>query len=68
MKRRESSLTEKASAAMEDAVRGVVTEHKRRRRPMAIWKDGKVVLVAPGQAIVVREQHRKYDVKTKGKS
>jgi len=60
MKRREASLTEKATAAMEDAVRGVVTDHKRRHKPLAVWKDGKVVLITPEKAMAVREQHGAY--------
>jgi hypothetical protein len=68
MKRREASLTKKASAAMEDAVRGVVTDHKRRQKPLAVWKDGKVVMIAPEQAMAGREEHGDYNVKTKGKS
>lgn len=68
MKRRESSLTEKASAAMEDAVRDVVTDHMRRQKPLAVWKDGKVVLVTPEMASAVREQHSGYTTKTEEKS
>jgi hypothetical protein len=45
---------------MEDAVRGVVKDHKRRRKPLAVWKDGKVILVAPETAMALREQHGVY--------
>lgn len=36
-------LSEKAVAAMKAAVRGVVEDHRRRRRPLASWENGKVV-------------------------
>lgn len=41
------SLQDKAMIAMEKAVRKVVEEHKKSGRPLAIWKNGKTVLVSP---------------------
>jgi len=35
-------LHTKAMLALKEAVRGVIEEHKRTGRPLAIWKDGKV--------------------------
>lgn len=46
MKRR-MSLQDKAEAALKKAVRGVIARHKKTGRPLAIWKDGKAVLVSP---------------------
>ena len=57
---KESALTQKAVAAMESAVRKVVEDHKRRKRPLAVWQDGKVVMQSPEQALAVRESHEKY--------
>lgn len=37
------SLTEKAVAAMRAAVAGVIEDHRRRGKPLAIWKGGRVV-------------------------
>lgn len=56
-----SALTKKAVSAMESAVRKVVLEHRRRKRALAIWKDGKVVMVSPESApATVRERAPKY--------
>ena len=46
---------------MESAVRKVVLEHRRRKRALTIWKDGKVVMVSPESApATVRERAPKY--------
>lgn len=44
-KRNELSLTEKAMRALTDAVAKVVEDHRRRGKPLAVWRDGKVVWV-----------------------
>jgi len=41
------TLDEKAEAAMKKAVRQVVERHKKTGRPLAIWKNGKTVLISP---------------------
>lgn len=41
------SLQDKAEAALKQAVRGVVERHKKSGRPLAIWENGKTVLVSP---------------------
>ena len=59
---REQTLTEKAVTAMKDAVRGVVEDHRRRKRPLTTWENGKVVYRDPmrsGQ--VVREDSVPYE-------
>lgn len=68
MKKHNASLTEKATAAMEDAVRGVVSDHKRRNKPLAVWKDGKVVLISPETAVIAREQQAQYNARRKGRA
>ena len=44
MKRR-MSLQDKAEAALKKAVRQVVERHKKTGRPLAVWMDGKTVLI-----------------------
>ena len=39
------TLTQKAVEAMNVAIQGVVDDHRRRNQPLAIWQDGKVVLI-----------------------
>lgn len=41
------SLQDKAEAALRQAVRGVIKEHKKTGRPLAVWKDGKVAYISP---------------------
>ena len=46
MKKR-MTLQDKAEAALKKAVRGVVERHKKSGRPLAVWKNGKTVLISP---------------------
>jgi hypothetical protein len=46
MKKR-MTLQDKAYAALKKAVREVVERHKKTGRPLAVWKDGKVVRISP---------------------
>jgi len=46
MKKR-MSLQDKAEAALKKAVRKVVEEHKKTGRPLAVWQNGKTVLISP---------------------
>jgi len=39
------ALQDKAFKALKEAVREVVIDHKRTGRPLAIWQNGKVVMV-----------------------
>lgn len=57
---KKQTLTQKAVVAMESAIRKVVADHKQRNRPMAVWQDGKVVMLTPKSAAMVREIHPKY--------
>jgi hypothetical protein len=36
-------LTEMAVCAMREAVAGVIEDHRRRGKPIVVWRDGKVV-------------------------
>jgi len=40
------TLLDKAELAMKSAIREVVENHKKSGRPLAIWKNGKVVKVS----------------------
>lgn len=46
MKKR-MSLQDKAEAALKKAIRGVVEQHKKTGRPLAIWENGKTVRISP---------------------
>ncbi len=45
MKKR-MSLQDKAEVALKKAVRAVVEQHKKTGRPLAVWKNGKTVLIS----------------------
>lgn len=45
MKKR-MSLQDKAEAAMKEAVREVVSRHKKTGRPLVVWKNGKTVRIS----------------------
>jgi len=49
------TLGQKAEAAMEEAVAGVIYTHKLAKRKLAVWRDGKAVLISPKEAMVMRE-------------
>lgn len=57
---KEANITEMVMAAMESAVRKVVEDHRRRGRPLAVWRDGKVVMLSPQEVMAVRETPPKY--------
>jgi hypothetical protein len=48
MKKR-MSLQDKAYAALKEAVREVVKQHKKAGRPIAVWKNGKTVRFSPNK-------------------
>jgi len=41
------SLQDKALLALKEAVKEVVERHRKSGRPLAIWRDGKVVKIHP---------------------
>jgi NCAIR mutase (PurE)-related protein len=45
MKKR-MSLQDKAYAALKEAVRKVVEQHKKTGRPLAVWKNGKTIRIS----------------------
>ena len=54
-KKTELSLTEKAMKALTDAVAEVVEDHRRRGKPLAVWRDGKAVWISATEAGTLRE-------------
>jgi hypothetical protein len=56
-KSRQSSLTRKATQALEAAVAKVIEDHRRRGMPLAVWRDGKAVLI-PAEEAGSRVGHR----------
>jgi len=42
MIKKQSQLDKKAEKAMREAVKGVISEHKKNGLPLAIWKEGRV--------------------------
>lgn len=50
MKKRKS-LQDKAILAMKQAIKEVIENHKKTGRPLAIWKNGKVVRISPAKAL-----------------
>ncbi|MBU4251752.1 MAG: hypothetical protein Q8N62_05050 [Candidatus Omnitrophota bacterium] len=46
MKKR-MTLQDKAEVALKKAVRGVVEQHKKTGRSLAVWKNGKTVRISP---------------------
>lgn len=60
-------LARKAWAAMQEAVAEIVEEHRRQGRPLAIWRDGKVVWIEPEPASIVRERPANYRTRHRAK-
>jgi hypothetical protein len=42
----------RAEMALKEAVADAIAEHKRMGRPIAIWRDGKVVKIPPDEIVV----------------
>ncbi|HCX90557.1 MAG: hypothetical protein COW04_06310 [Deltaproteobacteria bacterium CG12_big_fil_rev_8_21_14_0_65_43_10] len=52
-------LAYQAEKALKEAVAEAIVEHKRKGIPIVVWRDGKVVEIAPEQ-IEVREPQSEY--------
>jgi hypothetical protein len=59
------SLTQQAMQALTDAVAKVVGEHRRRARPLAVWRDGKAVWIPASEAAALRESPTSYRTREK---
>ena len=60
-------MTRKALKALKEAVDEVVEKHRRDGRPLAVWQDGKAMLVLPGKPDRVRESRAPYRTRRRGK-
>ena len=49
-------LTQKAMQALTEAVAKVVEDHRRRGRPLAVWRDGAAVWIPATEAGALREK------------
>jgi hypothetical protein len=49
------SLTERAMQALANAVAKVVEDHRRRAKPLAVWRDGKAVWIPVTESRTLRE-------------
>jgi hypothetical protein len=54
-------------AALQSAVAKVVAQHRRDGRPLAVWQNGKAMLVPAGNSTVVRERSVTYRTRTRSK-
>lgn len=54
------TLTEKATAALNDAVARVFEQHRREGRPVVVWRDGKAVYEMPPAKDLVNEDSGVY--------
>ena len=52
--------------ALAEAVAEVVEEHRRRARPLAVWRDGKAVWVLVTEAGALQETKTPYRTKSHG--
>lgn len=57
-------LAYQAEKALKEAVAEAISEHRRNGVPIAIWRDGKVVLIPPDE-IMVRDVSSDYVVSNK---
>jgi hypothetical protein len=51
------TMADKALAALDEAVAGVVERHRKDGRRMAIWRKGKVVRITAEEALRLRARH-----------
>ena len=60
------SLTQLAMQALTDAVAKVVEDHRRRAKPLAVWRDGKAVWIPATEAGALRETPTPVRPKSRG--
>ncbi len=58
------SLTQQPMQALADAVAKVVEDHRRRAKPLAVWRDGKTVWIPATEASALHETATPYRTKT----
>ena len=60
MSGKQLTMAEKATAAMRSAVRKVIEDHRSRSRPLAVWRDDRVVLVDAPRVSAAKESKVDY--------
>jgi hypothetical protein len=65
-KRSKLLLTDAALQALREAVAGVVEDHRQRGVPLAIWRDGRAILIPATEASALHETATPYRQKAKG--
>lgn len=53
-KPKKSSLTQRATQALTNAVAEVIEDHRRQNRPLAVWRGGKAVWISADDAAALR--------------
>ncbi|HEY5912054.1 MAG TPA: hypothetical protein VJA21_15735 [Verrucomicrobiae bacterium] len=59
------SLTQKAMRALIEAVAEVVEDHRRRAKPLAVWRDGKAVWISAMETGALHETQTPYGQRAK---
>jgi hypothetical protein len=62
----ETSLTLQAMQALADAVAKVVEDHRRREKPLAVWRNGKAVWIPATEAGALQETPTSYRSRSSG--
>lgn len=55
-----STMAHRAMQALTDAVAKVIEDHRRRGKPLAVWRDGKAVWIPASEAATLRESSPAY--------
>ncbi len=63
MKKKQSSLTQKAMQALTESVAKVIEDHRRRGKPLAVWRNGRAVWVNAADLGTMHERPVPYRVK-----
>ncbi len=61
-----SPLTQKAVQALSDAVAKVVEDHRRRGKPLAVWRGGRAVWVSTSKGGALQETSTPYRTTARG--
>jgi len=51
-------LDVRAEMALKEAVADAIAEHKRQGHPIAVWRDGKAVLIPPEEIVLPKSTKR----------
>ena len=51
-------LDVRAEMALKEAVADAIANHKRQGHPIAVWRDGKIVLIPPEEIVLPKSRKR----------